>query len=157
MLARAGFGDDSLFAHARGEQTLAERVVDFVRAGVQQVFALEVDARAGEDFGQVRCELQRGGPAGEIAEQIVEFFLEALISAGFGIGALELFERRDQRFRDVAPAECAVASARVRDRLSGCAHRFFLRATRTACMKLAISAGSFLPGFSSTPLQTSTA
>ena len=48
VLARAGFRDDARLAHAHGEQALAEAVIDFVRAGVQQVFALEVNARAAE-------------------------------------------------------------------------------------------------------------
>ena len=48
VLARAGLGDDALLAHALGKQALAERVVDLVRAGVQQVFALEVDFGAAE-------------------------------------------------------------------------------------------------------------
>ncbi len=43
VLARAGFGDDAAFAHAAREQRLAETVVDLVRAGVEQVFALDVD------------------------------------------------------------------------------------------------------------------
>ena len=46
VLAGAGLGDDPPLAHARGEQRLAERVVDLVRAGVRQVLALEEDARA---------------------------------------------------------------------------------------------------------------
>ena len=46
VLARAGFGDDAALAHAPGEQRLAEAVVDLVRAGVEQVFALDVDLRA---------------------------------------------------------------------------------------------------------------
>jgi len=40
MLARAGFGDDARLAHLCGEKALADGVVDFVRAGVEQVFAL---------------------------------------------------------------------------------------------------------------------
>ena len=48
VLARAGFGDDAVLAHAAGEQRLAEAVVDFVRAGVEQVFALDVELRAAE-------------------------------------------------------------------------------------------------------------
>ncbi len=50
VLARAGLGDDALLAHAPRQQALAERVVDLVRAGVQQVFALQVDLRAAELF-----------------------------------------------------------------------------------------------------------
>ncbi len=50
VLARAGLGDDAALAHAHREQRLAEAVVDLVRAGVQQVFALDVNARAAEMF-----------------------------------------------------------------------------------------------------------
>ncbi len=46
MLAGARLGDDALLAHAQGQQTLADGVVDLVGAGVQQVFALEVDLTA---------------------------------------------------------------------------------------------------------------
>ena len=51
VLARAGLGDDALLAHAPGEQRLAQAVVDLVRAGVQQVLALELDVRAAQSFG----------------------------------------------------------------------------------------------------------
>ncbi len=46
VLPGAGLGDDAPLAHALGEQRLAERVVDLVRAGVRQVFALQEDAGA---------------------------------------------------------------------------------------------------------------
>ena len=46
VLPGAGLGDDPPLAHAHGEQRLAERVVDLVRAGVREVLALEEDARA---------------------------------------------------------------------------------------------------------------
>ena len=46
VLAGAGLGDDAPLAHARGEQRLAERVVDLVRAGVRQILALQEDPRA---------------------------------------------------------------------------------------------------------------
>ena len=36
VLAGAGLGDDARLAHALGEQRLAERVVDLVRAGVRR-------------------------------------------------------------------------------------------------------------------------
>ena len=47
MLTGAGLGDDARLAHPLGEQRLAERVVDLVRAGMRQVFALEQDAHVG--------------------------------------------------------------------------------------------------------------
>ena len=52
MLSGAGFGDDAALAHAARQQNLSEGVVDFVRAGVAEVFALEKDARAAGVFGE---------------------------------------------------------------------------------------------------------
>ncbi len=51
MLAGAGLGDDAGLAHALGKQDLADAVVDLVRAGVVQLFALEIDLRAAEMLG----------------------------------------------------------------------------------------------------------
>ena len=66
MLARAGFRDDARLAHFHGEEALADGVVDFVRAGVQQVFALEINARAGEVRGEARGKLKRRRTASEV-------------------------------------------------------------------------------------------
>ena len=57
VLPGAGFGDDARLVHSYGEQSLADSVVDFVRAGVQQVFALQVDARTAEMFREALGEL----------------------------------------------------------------------------------------------------
>ena len=62
VLAGAGLGDDALFAHALREQDLAEGVVDLVRAGVEQVLALQVNLRAAELLGQALGEIERGRP-----------------------------------------------------------------------------------------------
>ena len=43
MLAGAGLGHDAPFAHVAGDEDLAEGIVDFVRTGVVEVFALEVE------------------------------------------------------------------------------------------------------------------
>ena len=51
VLARAGFRDQRRFAHMLGEQRLPERVVDLVRAGVQQILAFQPQREA-EPFGQ---------------------------------------------------------------------------------------------------------
>ena len=48
VLPGAGFGDDARLAHAARQQSLADRVVDLVRAGVTEVLALQVDLRAAE-------------------------------------------------------------------------------------------------------------
>ena len=48
MLAGASLGDDAAFAHAFGEQDLANAVVDFVRPGVEQILALKINLRAAQ-------------------------------------------------------------------------------------------------------------
>ncbi len=45
VLPRARFGDDALFAQALRQQDLPYCVVDFVCAGMVEVFALEIDIR----------------------------------------------------------------------------------------------------------------
>ena len=59
VLAGAGFGNDALLAHTLRQQSLAQRVVDLVRTGVQQVFALQVDLGATEFFGQSLGKVER--------------------------------------------------------------------------------------------------
>ncbi len=68
MLPCAGFRDDARLAHFHGEQALADGVVDFVRAGVQQIFALQINARSAEFFAEAQSKLQRRGAAGEILQ-----------------------------------------------------------------------------------------
>ena len=50
MLTRAGLGDHALLAHAFGQQSLPECVVDLVRARVQQIFALQVNLCPAQRF-----------------------------------------------------------------------------------------------------------
>ena len=104
VLARAGFGDDARLAHFHREQTLTDRVVDFVRAGVQQVFALEIDARTAELLGEARSELQRRRSSREILEQIVKFGLKDGVGLREFVGAFEFEERHHERFGHVAAA-----------------------------------------------------
>ena len=51
VLTRAGFGNHAFFAHAAGKQCLTDGVVDFVRAGVVQIFTLQPDLCAAQMLG----------------------------------------------------------------------------------------------------------
>ena len=68
VLSCASFGDDARLAHFYREQALADGVVDFVRAGVQQIFALEINARAAQMGREARSELQGRGTACEVLQ-----------------------------------------------------------------------------------------
>ena len=52
MLPRAGLCDHALLAHALDQQSLPQAVIDLVRAGVQQVFALQINLRAAKFLRQ---------------------------------------------------------------------------------------------------------
>ena len=69
VLARARLGHDPLLAEAAREHGLAERVVQLVRAGVEQVLALEVEPLVRREALGAR---ERGRAAGVRARQLVE-------------------------------------------------------------------------------------
>jgi hypothetical protein len=48
MLARPSFCDDSGFAHSQSQQSLAERIIDLMSAGVVQIFSLEPNLGASD-------------------------------------------------------------------------------------------------------------
>ena len=50
MLTGTRLGDDAPLPHARGKKTLSDRIVDFMRAGMEQVFAFQENARAAGVF-----------------------------------------------------------------------------------------------------------
>ena len=114
MLARAGFGDDALLAHAAGEQDLPDHVVDLVGAGVVELLALEVDLGAAEVFGQPLGEIERARAPDIVLEQVVELGLESGIGLRLLIGLFERENERHQRLGDEASAVNAEASALVR-------------------------------------------
>ena len=69
VLARAGLGDDPLLAEPAREHRLAERVVQLVRAGVEEVLALEIEPLVrGEPLGAG----QRRRAAGVVARELVQ-------------------------------------------------------------------------------------
>ncbi len=109
MLSRARFGDDALRAQPLREQGLAQGVVDLVRTGMCQVFALEPDTRT-PALGERRRKRERGRtayPGFELALQLGLEIRAVQIAVDTG---LEPIERRHQGLRYVAAAEDAVAT-----------------------------------------------
>jgi hypothetical protein len=99
--------------------TMAEHVVDLVRAGVVQLLALEIDFGAAEMIGQALGEIERRRPADVIPEVAVHFRLERRIGLGGGVSLLQVEDQRHQRFRHKTPAENAEMPALVRAAAEG--------------------------------------
>ena len=114
VLARARFRDNARLAHLHGQQALADGVIDFMRAGVEQIFALQINAWSAEFFGEARSELQRCWTARKIFHKIVEASLKPGIRLRSFIPTFELKERHHQRFGNVAAAVGAESSRRRR-------------------------------------------
>ena len=113
MLAGARFGNHALLAHANGEQCLAERVVDFVGAGVIEILALEIDLCAPEMLGPAACVVDGAWPAHVMLELVGELGEELGILLIAGVGGGQLIERLDQRFGHEDPAVPAEVAAAV--------------------------------------------
>ena len=97
MLAGTGLGDDAFFAHAFREDGLRERVVDFVRTGVQQIFALQINFCPATVIGQTLGKIQLGRPAREFFQVMAQLLLKARIVARHFIGSGQLLERSHER------------------------------------------------------------
>jgi hypothetical protein len=112
VLAGAGLRYDPLLAHAHGEEGLADRVVDLVGAGVEQVLPLEIDPRAPEVVREALGAVERRRAPREIGEVAPELGLELGIHARLGIHGLELLKGRHERLRN--------EDAPVRAEVPGC-------------------------------------
>ena len=75
-----------------------------MRAGVEQVFALEIDLRAAEFAREALGEVKRRGPAAELAQVIFELALELGVLLRAEIFLLQFLQRVHQRLRHVTPA-----------------------------------------------------
>jgi hypothetical protein len=113
VLTRAGLGDDALFSHPLREQDLAERVVDFVRAGVEQIFALQINLRAAEFARQPLREIKRRRPARVFAQQEREFVLKRFVLSRLLVFGGQVVQRRHQRLGHEHAAVRAEVAARV--------------------------------------------
>ena len=110
VLPGAGFSDHAMLAHAFDQQALTDAVVYFVGAGVQQVFALQINFCAAQLFGQSAREKQRRWPSCVCLQQFVEACLEARVFFRPFVLTFQFFERSHESFRDVATSPWAEAA-----------------------------------------------
>ncbi len=105
MLAGAGLGDDPPFPQSLGEERLAERVVDLVRARVGEVLTLEQDLRPTDVRAQPLGAGARGGASSEAPLHLVQLAPEGRVAAKGEVRLGELRNRWDQHLRNIGAAE----------------------------------------------------
>ena len=79
MLASSRFRNDTVLSHPHRQQSLAERVIDFVRTGMIQVFAFEPDLGAATVLGKAAGEIQWRGAAYKSSKQRIQLCEKLLI------------------------------------------------------------------------------
>ena len=119
VLARARLGNDARLAHAFREKDLAHRVVDLVRAGVEQILALEVNLRPAELTRQALGEIQGRGTSTEFAQVVIQLPLKLRIVLRAEVFLLQLLQGMHQRFGNEPAAVGTEVSAGIRQRLCG--------------------------------------
>ena len=98
VLACARFGNDARFAHALGEHGLTNHVVDFVRTGVVEVFALEEDLRAAHFAAGARGVVHGRWAAHKVRQFVVEFAQKLGVVLVLGVGFTQLGNRVGEGF-----------------------------------------------------------
>ena len=104
VLPGASLGDDASGSQASRKQRLADGVVDFVRAGVRQIFPLQPDIDA-PDRRKTGGKGERGRPAHPPGELGAEFRLQVPRVEVLTHSALEPLECRNECLRHIAAAE----------------------------------------------------
>ena len=93
VLTGAGLGNDPLLAHAAREDDLTHRVVDLVRAGVDQVLALEINFRPTELGSEALGQIKRGRAPDKLGQKLVQFPPEFRILPRRLVGLGQFLER----------------------------------------------------------------
>ena len=107
MLARASLCHHPLLAHALGQKSLAQGVVDLVGACMQQVFPLEENPGPAIVLCQPLCIVEIGGTSCILPQVAPELLLELRILFVFEISFLQLIQSRHHDFRHVLSAKLA--------------------------------------------------
>ena len=114
MHAGAGLGNDAVFAHAPGQQDLAEHIIHLVRAGVVELLAFEIDLGAVAMLGETLGKVKRRRPTDVVGQIAIHLFLEVEVGLRRGVGFFQFKHERHQRLGDKAPAIDAEMAVFVR-------------------------------------------
>ena len=114
VLPCAGLGNDSGFSHAPGQENLTDRIVDFVRACVGQVFPLEIDASPAEIRSDPASKREWSRPSGIISQQFIQLRLETRVSSCVAVRILEFLQGPHQGFGNESASIGTISPVLVR-------------------------------------------
>ena len=147
-------------AHAAGEERLADRVVDLVRARVEEILALQVHARKSRRLAESSRVEEWGGPPREITKLAVQLLAKRRIAPCLIVSRGQVEHGRKERLGNVGAAELAEATGPcfLGWRAHGAHDRLgrSLSAARMRSMKARTFSGLFLPHLDSSLLEAST-
>ena len=107
VLSGSSLGDDACFSKGSREEDLSDGVVDFVRPGVVEVFALEIDAGT-ISLAEASRMVEGTGASDVVAQEGLKFALERFAFDDFAVARLEFSDGGSKDFGDVGSAEAAV-------------------------------------------------
>jgi hypothetical protein len=119
VLPGARLCDYAFLAHTDREQRLTDRVVDFVRAGVVKILALEPDLSAAALFTQPLREIKRRGTSNVVLQQGGELSLKRGILTRAVVFGREFVERANERLGNVATAKLSEPAGGIGNLNSG--------------------------------------
>lgn len=135
VLAGAGFRDHAAFAHAAGEEGLAQGIIDLMGAGVEQVLAFQVDTGTLEFAREALGEIKGRWSARVVPHKVGQFLLERRVDFGAGIFGREITQGGHERLRDEHAPVRAEVSPGVGERGSNCRrHRQSVAQIRRICI-----------------------
>src|SRR5436309_3370146 len=104
MLSCPCFSNDPPFPHFLGKESLAESIVDLVRAAMQEILSLQVDSSPSNVASQIGSKVQWRRSAGETIQQARQLFLEQGLVRELVVRFLKCSQRLHQGLRDILPA-----------------------------------------------------
>jgi hypothetical protein len=87
VLPRARLRNDSFLPHSARQEDLAKGVVDLVRAGMAEIFTLEVDFRATKFMGKPLGEIKGRWSSSVLMKITLELFTKARIPPHLRVGS----------------------------------------------------------------------
>jgi hypothetical protein len=115
MLPGAGLCDELLLAHVFGEQPFSHAMVEFVRAGMVQILALQIDLGAAVFLGKSSGVVNRRGPSLEVLTDVAKLGNKSSVVLDLEIRIDDFRERFLELRRKVFAAVFSEKAFSIRD------------------------------------------